>query len=209
MATAVSLDHSSDSTDVPIIVRASIVLGLVQAVCVFAVSMINRALTGTADHALTGVVVAIGTVVTMIYPATRTRPRTIEGIAGAAGIGLGAALAFMLVDVAVLQPLGTYTNRWHEIGGGSNWWYHPTWWMVGCFISWMGAWILANQANKNGQSSIGGAIGLVAVLTAVVGAAAAALHFPGASFNVPTFAVAVLPALALGTWISSFGASKR
>ena len=54
MATAVSLDHSSDSTDVPIIVRASIVLGLVQAVCVFAVSMINRALTGTADHALLG-----------------------------------------------------------------------------------------------------------------------------------------------------------
>ncbi len=209
MATAVSLDHSSDSTDVSNIVRASIVLGVVQSVCVFAVSLINRALTETADHALTGVVVAIGTVVTMIYPATRTRPRTIEGIAGAAGIGLGAALAFMLIDVAVLQPLGTYTNRWHEIGGGSNWWYHPTWWMVGCYLSWMGAWILANQANKNGTSSIGGAIGLVAVLTALCGAAAAALHFPGASFNVPTFAIAVLPALTLATWISGFGASKR
>jgi hypothetical protein len=52
-------------------------------------------------------------------------------------------------------------------------------------------------------------VALVAVLTAVFGAAAAALHFPGASFNVPTFAVAMLPALTLGTWISGFGASKR
>lgn len=209
MATAVPMDNSTDATDVPVILRGSIVLGVVQAVCVLLVSLINKAMTGTADAALTGVVVAVGAVVTMFYPAMRTRPRTIEGIAGAAGIGLGAALAFLVLDVALLQPLGTYTNRWYEVGGGSNWWYHPTWWMVGCYLSWLGAWIFANQANKNGAPSTPGAVALVAVLTAVVGAAAAALHFPGASFNVPTFAVAVLPALTLATWISGFGASKR
>jgi hypothetical protein len=203
------MDNSTDATGVSIILRGSIVLGVVQAVCVFLVSLINKAMTGTADAALTGVVVAVGSIVTMFYPAMLTRPRTIEGIAGAAGIGLGAALAFLVVDVALLQPLGTYTNRWYEVGGGSNWWYHPTWWMVGCYLSWLGAWIFANQANKTGAPSLPGAVALVAILTAVVGAAAAALHFPGASFNVPTFAVAVLPALTLGTWISGFGASPR
>jgi hypothetical protein len=203
------MDNSTDATGVSIILRGSIVLGVVQAVCVFLVSLINKAMTGTADAALTGVVVAVGSIVTMFYPAMLTRPRTIEGIAGAAGIGLGAALAFLVVDVALLQPLGTYTNRWYEVGGGSNWWYHPTWWMVGCYLSWLGAWIFANQANKNGAPSLPGAVALVAILTAVVGAAAAALHFPGASFNVPTFSVAVLPALTLGTWISGFGASPR
>ena len=50
---------------------------------------------------------------------------------------------------------------------------------------------------------------MVALLASAIGTAAAALHFPGASFNVPTFAVAVLPALTLGTWISGLGASRR
>ncbi len=209
MATAVPLDNSTDTTDVALIVRASMVLGAMQSVAVFLVSIINRSLTGMADAALTGVVVAAGVIVTAWYPAMRTRPRTIEGIAGGAAIGLGAAFAFLLIDVALLQPLGTYTNRWHEVGGGSNWWYHPVWWMVGSYLSWMGAWIFANQANKSGASSLPGAIGLVAVLTAVFGAAAAALHFPGAGWNVPTFAVAVLPAVTLGAWTSGFGVPSR
>ena len=37
--------------------------------------------------------------------------------AGAAGIGLAAAGVYLLVDVSLLQPIGTYTNRWREIGG--------------------------------------------------------------------------------------------
>ena len=78
--------------------------------------------------------------------------RTIEGIAGAAGIGLGAAFVFLLLDVVLLQNIGTYTNRWWQIGG-SNWWYHPIWWMVGTFLPWFGAWILANQAARNGRIS--------------------------------------------------------
>lgn len=208
MATAARLDTTTDATDVPYVVRNSVQLGLIQAVCVLVVSLINRFLEGTADHALTGVVVALGAAVTIILPGLKTRPRTIEGIAGAAGIGLGAAFTFLVVDLILLQPLHVYTNRWYEVGGGSNWWYHPVWWMVGTYLSWMGAWILANQANKNGAPSVGGALGLIAVLTAVCGAAAAALHIPLAGWNVPTFAVAVLPALALGTLISGLGAKR-
>ena len=93
-----------------------------------------------------------------LLPGIWTRARTIEGIAGAAGIGLGAAFVFLLVDVVLLQNIGTYTNRWWQIGG-SNWWYHPIWWMVGTFLPWLGAWILANQAERNGRISAPAAFG--------------------------------------------------
>lgn len=208
MATAARFDTTSDATEIPTILRGAIQLGLIQAACVLGVSFINRTLEGTADHALTAVVVAIGVAATMLLPGLRTRPRTIEGIAGAAGIGLGATVTFLVLDVVLLQPLHTYTNRWYEVGGGSNWWYHPVWWMVGTFIAWMGAWILANQANKRGDVSVVGALGLIAVLTAIFGALAAALQIPLAGWNVPTFAVAVLPALALGTLVSGLGAKR-
>jgi hypothetical protein len=208
MATAARIDSSFDTTEIPRIVRGSIILGFVQAVCVLIVSLINKNLEGTADHALTGIVVAIGAAITIFWPGLQTRARTIEGIAGAAGIGLGATWAFLGFDVAILQPLHTYTNRWSQVGGFSNWWYLPVWWMVGTFLSWLGAWILANQANKSGAPSIPGAVGLVAVLTGVVGALATVFHFPGAGWNVPTFAIAVMPALALGTLVTGFG-SKR
>lgn len=208
MATAVRLDGNADTTELPIILRGSAILGVIQSVCVFAVSVINKALEGTADAALTGVVVFVGATLTIVLPGLWTKARTIEGISGAAGIGLGATVMFLILDVAILQPLGTYTNRWHEIGGHSNWWYHPVWWMAGCYLSWLGAFIMANQAAKSGKPSVGGMLGMVAVLTVACGAIAAVTGFPGAGWNVPTFAVAVLPALALGTWASSLGAKQ-
>lgn len=208
MATAVRLDTNADTTELPIILRGSVILGVIQSVCVFAVSVVNKAMEGTADAALTGVVVFIGAALTIILPGLWTKARTIEGISGAAAIGLGATVMFLVLDVIILQPLGTYTNRWHEIGGHSNWWYHPVWWMVGCYLSWMGGYILANQTAKRGAPSVGGALGMVAVLTVACGAIAAVTGFPGAGWNVPTFAIAVLPALALGTWASSLGAKQ-
>jgi type IV secretory pathway TrbD component len=45
----------------------------------------------------------------------------------------------------------------------------------------------------------------VGVLTLLLGAAAVILHFPGARWNVATFGVAILPALALGTVITGLG----
>lgn len=208
MATAVRLDGNADTTELPNILRGSAILGVIQSVCVFAVSVINKALEGTADAALTGVVVFVGAALTIVLPGLWTKARTIEGISGAAGIGLGAAVMFLILDVTILQPLGTYTNRWHEIGGHSNWWYHPVWWMAGAYLSWLGAFIMANQSAKNGAPSVVGTLGLVAVLTIACGAIAAVTGFPGAGWNVPTFAIAILPALALGTWASSLGAKQ-
>jgi hypothetical protein len=151
-----------------------------------------------------GLLVAVAILVTAFFPGLRTRARSIEGIAGAAAIGLGATVVFLLVDVALLQPLGVYTNRWREIGGGSNWWYHPVFWMAGTFLPWMGAWILANQAAK-GAASFPAAAALTLVLTLAAGVAAVLVGFPGAGWNVPTFGVAGLAGLPLAVLVSSLG----
>ena len=115
----------------------------------------------------------------------------------------GSRWVFLLVDVALLQNIGTYSHRWYEVGGGSNWWYHPVWWMAGTFIPWMGAWILANQTVRDGQPAP-----LVGFLTAVgaavvLAAAAVLLGFPGARWTLATFGVAYLPGLALATALSA------
>ncbi len=206
MASAVAYDDSFDTTRLPILLRGLTVLAVVQAVCVLATSIVERNLNGVANRGLTAVIVAFGATFTIFYPGTRTRPRTIEGIAGAAAIGLGATWAFLVLDLAILQPLHTYTDRWYQIGGGSNWWYIPTWWLVGTYLSWMGGFILAHLARRNGEASVPFAIALLAVLTAICGAAGAALGFPGAGWNVPTFAIAIAPALLfenLFTWLAA------
>lgn len=205
MATAVQLEGDVDNTELLRIVRGFITLALLEALVVVLVSVVNKTFDGAIDHALTGILVFAGSMFTIFYPGTLTRPRTIEGIAGSAGIGLGATWVFLLLDAFLLQPFHVYTNRWHQIGGFSIWWYLPVWWMVGTYLPWMGGWILANQARRSGRSSVPMAIVLVSVIAAIVGSVATVLHFPGAGWNVPTFAIAILPGLALANIASAFG----
>jgi hypothetical protein len=205
MASVVELSQDYDRTDVPHIVRCAIQLGVLEAALVLACSLVMRFTSGTAETVVLAVVITIGLALVSGLPGTWTRARTIEGIAGAAGIGLAAAGVFLLVDVALLQPIGTYTNRWREIGGFSNWWYHPVWWMVGTYLPWMGAWILAHQADKGHHPSlISMMVGAIA-FTVAVGIAAVLIHFPGAGWKLPTFGIAFLPGLALATLFSGIG----
>lgn len=206
MATAVRYDISSENLDLARVVRSALILGAIQAICVLTVSLVNRSLEGTVDSALTGIVVALGAAATIFLPAIWLRVRTIDGIGAAAGIGLGAAFTFMLIDVIALQPFGVYTNRWREVGGGSNWWYHPVWWMLGAYLAWMGAWIVANRAQRS--SSHVSAVLTIAGLVAILGSIAVIVHFPGAGWNVSTFAVAILPALAAATLMSGIAARR-
>ncbi len=207
MATAVELHNRVDRTDVPHIIRCSIVLGVLESALVLAASLITRFLDGATETVLLALVVLAGLAAVSGLPGVWTRARTIEGIAGAAGIGLGAAAAYLLVDVALLQPIGTYTNRWREIGGGSTWWYHPVWWMVGTYLPWMGAWTLANQAERESPS-------VARLMTTALAAAAAlavlaiAIHVPGARWSVATFALAFLPGIAVATLISGLGRAR-
>ena len=205
MTSAAELQRDHDLTAVPSIVAGSVRLGLLEAVLVLLFSVASRLLSGPLETVVCGLILLIGLAAVVILPGLWTRPLTIEGIAGAAGIGLGATWVFLLLDVILLQNIGTYSHRWLDIGGGSNWWYHPVWWMVGTFIPWMGAWTLANQTVTRGRPNVGAALLTLLVLTIVVALLAIVLKFPGAHWTLGTFAVALLPALVLGTIVSALG----
>ncbi len=198
----------TDSTELPHVLRSGLKLGVLQAALVGAFGLLQPRLSGAVELVVLGAILVIGIGAVVALPGTWTKARSIEGIAGAAGIGLFATVVYMLIDVAVLQPLGVYFNRWQEIGGGSNWWYHPVWWMVGTFLPWMGAWVLAIQAGKSGAQNPVALVGGMVVLAALVMAAAVALRVPRAAFGLGTFAVAVLPALALLVIGTSLGARR-
>jgi len=205
MSGAVEFERDFDQTDVPLILRGSITLGVIQAILVLAFSLVSRFLDGSAEAVLQAFIVLGGLTVTSALPGIWTKARHTEGIAGAAGIGLGATVVFMIVDVAVLQWIGTYSNRWLEIGGGSNWWYHPVWWMAGTFLSWMGATVLANQRVKGRQPSVVGLMISALGLTVIAGVLAVLIGFPGAGWSLPTFSLAFLPGLALAALFSAIG----
>lgn len=208
MRSAVELPADYDQTALPGIVRAAIILGAIESLVVVLMAVITRLTGGIVEAVLGGIVLIIGLTIVTTMPGLWTRARTIEGIAGAAGIGLAAAAVFLLFDVSLLQPFGVYTNRWREIGGGSNWWYHPVWWMVGTFIPWMGALILASQAARGRTPSMIGAM-ISAISAAIVLAIIAIVtHFPGAHLSLGTFGVAFLPGVALAAAISSFRAAR-
>ena len=187
------------------ILRRAIVLSIVTVVVGVALAFITRLMAGAMETVVGGIVLLFGLTAVTALPGIWTRARTIEGVAAAAGIGLASAVGFLLIDVALLQPLGIYTNRWREVGGGSNWWYHPIWWMVGTFLPWMGGWMLANQLTRNGQPNIRNLVLTVLGLTLLVAVVAILIGVPGAGWNLGTFAVAVLPALALGTILTAVG----
>ena len=208
MSSVVQAEAGFERTDAPFMFRTAVVLGGFQAVMVLLFSLVSRFLDGPVELALEAILVLIGAVAVIVLPGLWTRARSVEGIAGAAMIGLGATAVFLVIDVALLQPIGTYTFRWRAIGGGSNWWYHPVWWMVGTFLAWMGAWILANQTARRGAPSVPVLVVLLLIGTLVAAAAGILLHLPGAGLNLGTFGVAIIPGLALATLASALGSRR-
>jgi hypothetical protein len=207
MDSAAELHRDHDVTDVPSIVRGAVLLGLFEAVMVLLLSLASRFLAGPLETVVLAVLLLVGLAPVTLLPGIWTRARTIEGIAGAAGIGLGATFVFLLLDAVLLQHIGTYTNRWYQIGG-SNWWYHPIWWMTGTFLPWLGAWILANQTERSGRASAPAAFGTALAFAVAVAVVAVLIGFPGAAWNLPTFGVALLPGLALATALSTLGTRR-
>lgn len=204
MTSATHTTDAYDVTDVPSITFNAVKLGLLEAVFVLLFSLAFRVLSGVAETVAGGIILLAGVAAVSLLPGLWTRPRTIEGIAGAAGIGLGATFVFMMVDIVLLQNIGTYTNRWAAVGG-SNWWYHPIWWMAGTYLPWMGAWALANNSVRRGNTSPASVIAMAAVFALLLGALAVVVGFPGAQWHVATFGVAFLPGLTLATLVSGRG----
>jgi len=205
MTSSAELKGEYDLTRVPMIVQGAVKLGLLESILVLLFALASRFLGGVVEVIVCGVILLVGLAAVSMLPGIWTKPRTIEGIAGAAGIGLAATGVFLLVDVTLLQNIGTYSNRWHEVGGGSNWWYHPVWWMVGTFLPWMGAWIIANQTVKDGRPSPGNGFVTAVAATVLVAGAAVLLGVPGARWSLATFGVAFLPGLVLATVLSAMG----
>jgi hypothetical protein len=209
MTSAMHLEANRARTDLPTVLRAGLQLGLISVVVVALFSFLQVRLEGPLELVICGIILVAGIAAYIVLPGRVTRAREIDSIAAAAGIGLFSVVPFMVVDIALFQPIGLYTNRWLEVGGGSNWWYHPVWWMVATYITWMGAWIQAHQAAKSGSSSPAALVLGTVVISLVVLALAVLTGFPRAGWNLGSFAVAVLPGLALHTLISSFGVPRR
>jgi hypothetical protein len=207
MSSAVRADSGTDLTDLPYVLRHAVRLGAITAVVVVAMSFITRFLAGAAEFGLGALVLTAGLAAVTFLPGSWTRPRTIEGIAGAAGIGLAASVVFLVIDVSLLQTTGMYTNRWLAVGGGSNWWYHPVWWMVGTFLPWMGAQILASQARKGAVSIQKGLITSLALAVACW-VVAVVVRFPGAGWNLGSFGVSFLPGVTLAAVLGALGARR-
>lgn len=205
MGTAVESRGTYDVTALPHVLRRALVLGVITAVVVVLLSFITRLTSGVVETVAGGVVLLAGLTAVTVLPGSWTRARTIEGIAGAAAIGLAATVVFLLIDVALLQPLGIYTNRWREIGGGSNWWYHPVWWMVGTFLPWMGALTMANRVARGRSGSAAGVMLTALVAAVAFGVLANLIHFPFANWSLSTFGIAFLPGLALAAALSALG----
>lgn len=208
MTFAVTASAAHDQTNLTHVLRRAALLGALQALLVLAFSLASRALSGAPELVVRSLIVLVGLAATTLLPGRWTRARSIEGIAGAAAIGLGATVTFTLIDSLLLQWIGTYSNRWLEIGGGSNWWYLPVWWMVGTFLSWMGAFALANQAARRGEPAPVLVMVLALVLAAVFGVVAVSLGVPHASVGLGTFSLAFLPAMAGTVLITGMGARR-
>lgn len=208
MTSAVQATRDADHTELRHVLRSGTQLGVIQSVLIGVFALLQPRLDGVVELVVLGAILALGVAITITLPGLWTKARTIEGISGAAGIGLWATVVFLVIDLIVFQPFGFYTNRWLAIGGGSNWWYHPVWWMVGTYLPWLGAWVLANQAAKSGTANPVGLIVGTLVLAAVVMVVAVLVGFPGAAYGLGTFGVAVLPALALLVAITALGTRR-
>jgi hypothetical protein len=136
----------TDRSDVGSMLRGGALMGGLTIAGVVAFALLSRSLVGTAETVVQSALVLVGGVVFSYVPAVGTRPRTVDGIAWASLVGLLGALAFTVVDTALLRPVHLYNWRWDAIGGGSGYWYIPVWWMGSAFLAWLGALTVATEA---------------------------------------------------------------
>jgi hypothetical protein len=190
---------SADRSEVRVILLGGIRLGILTTVGVVAFALLSRALSGPVEVVVQGLLLMLGGVVFSFLPSLSIRPRTVDGIAWAAMVGLLGALVFTVLDTAMLRPANLYHWSWDEIGGGSGFWYIPVWWMGSAVLAWLGAWIVAIGA-RGGREPIPLVIGLLTAGLAVVlfglGVAVRLLPFQTASVAL-AFAVGLVLHVAL------------
>ena len=103
--TSAAAARATHTVDIPTIVRRAVVLGIIQAIIVGLFAIVTRMFDGPVEKILEGVLLVLGLGATVMLPGLWTRARNIDGIAAAAGIGLGATVVFLLIDVSILGEL--------------------------------------------------------------------------------------------------------
>ena len=183
--TAAAPATAPEHADVRTIVGGGIKLGVITTVGVVGFALLARSLSGTVANVALSALVLMGGALVAYLPSVWVRPRSVDGIAWSALVGLLGALVFTVLDVAVLRPLSVYPWTWDEIGGGSGFWYIPVWWMGSAFLAWLGAWIASQRLGERDDANplMAGVqtAGLGAILFAVLAAVGAIPFHPAAA----------------------------
>ncbi len=143
----------SDRSDFRTVTTGGAAVGVLTAVAVVAFLAASRLLPDVRGGVESLIVLAAGITVAFL-PAQRTGARGVDGIAGAAAVGLVGTVVFSAIDIVLLRPFKAYPWTWDAIGGGSTWWYLPVWWMLGTFAAWMGAIVTARAATPDVPSPL-------------------------------------------------------
>lgn len=155
------------------VLSSGTIVGAVTAVAVIVYLAVARFVPpGIIAALLETIVVLVAAVLATFLPGFFATSRTVQGIAGAAAIGLWGTIVFMAIDIILLRPFKAYPWTWDAVGGGSTWWYLPIWWMLGTLVAWLGGVVTAGRAARGGNTAItslalsplgggiGGALGL-------------------------------------------------
>src|SRR6266550_759900 len=190
---------ASDRSDFRTVMVGGTQVGVLTAVAVVVFLFVSRQVTAVVPQRVLEALVVLATGLAVSFlPARLTQARHVEGIAGAAAIGLWGTVVFTALDIVLLRPFKAYPWTWDAIGGGSTWWYLPIWWMLGTFLAWTGGIVSAARAARGETSLVRAAtpalVGAVA-LVAVARLARLDLVLPaeaGAGFTIALAALAVV-----------------
>lgn len=167
---------ATDRSDFRTVMMAGAKTGALIALAVVVFLVVTRVLgPGAARAAGQTLVVLAAATAAAFLPAFWAAPRTTEGVAGSAAIGLWGTIVFSVIDIALFRPLRAYPWTWDAVGGGSTWWYLPMWWMLGTYLAWLGGLVWAQRQTRGGGEVSIGRIALPVVAGAVALAAVATL----------------------------------
>jgi len=148
---ATAAPAQADRSDFRTVTTGGALVGVLTAVAVVAFLAASRLLpdVGGAQGGVESLIVLAAGFAVAFLPAQRTGARGVDGIAGAAAVGLVGTVVFSAIDIVLLRSFKAYPWTWDAIGGGSTWWYLPVWWMLGTFAAWMGAIVTARAATPD------------------------------------------------------------
>jgi hypothetical protein len=155
MTAGTATSTAVDRSNFRYILTSGTKVGIATAATVLVTIIVSRVIpAGIVRAVLQTIVVLAGAVAATFLPSYWTTARSVQGIAGAAGVGLWGTVVFMAIDIILFRPFKAYPWTWDAIGGGSTWWYLPIWWMVGTFLAWLGGLVTAARAARGGNTAI-------------------------------------------------------